>query len=277
MRIQTTTKIYLVCALILLGVIVTNGTNHSDQRLVRALSRDTLNENGLIIDATTRQLHDAFEHLLNVQDEQVRYAYIGSEWESLQSKPNVTSASKDQIPYGQPVVLIQTRFGWTEILTRQGTRGWVRQTALVDSKSPKMTQLISSRYHDRSSAVDDLVETAKAQLGKPYVWGATGPRTFDCSGFVQYVYRQHGIQMPRVSADQALVGRKVNFETLNVGDLVFFDTRGDVNGNVSHVGIYIGEGSFIHASSGKSAMCVTISSFDSKYYKGRFLYGRRVF
>lgn len=116
---------------------------------------------------------------------------------------------------------------------------------------------------------------AKSFLGTRYVWGATGPDTFDCSGFTQWVYREVGIHIPRVSRDQARIGSYVNFHQLKRGDMVFFDTKKRKDGTVSHVGIYLGNGNFIHASS--NAHQVVINNFaDESFYRERFMWGRRV-
>ncbi len=116
---------------------------------------------------------------------------------------------------------------------------------------------------------------AKKFLGKPYVWGATGPNCFDCSGFTQKVYKSVGINLPRVSRSQAKVGKLVSFDELQKGDMVFFDTSRANRGRVNHVGIYLEDGKFIHASSGKRK--VVITSFNKKiFYKRHFLWGRRV-
>ncbi len=116
---------------------------------------------------------------------------------------------------------------------------------------------------------------AKKLLGKKYVWGATGPYTYDCSGFTQKVFRDAGINIPRVSRDQAKVGQLVDYSHLRKGDMVFFDTHKPRTGKVTHVGIYLGNGNFIHASSG--AKKIVIFNFNQKkYYKNRFLWGRRV-
>ena len=133
--------------------------------------------------------------------------------------------------------------------------------------------LINKRlsFHD----INDIERNAKSFLGTPYVWGATGPSTFDCSGFTQWVYRDAGIKIPRVSRDQAKVGEFVRYENLQRGDMVFFDTKKRRSGIVSHVGIYLGDGNFIHASS--SGKKVVIYNFNKKsFYKKRFLWGRRV-
>ncbi len=125
------------------------------------------------------------------------------------------------------------------------------------------------------ATIRNLELRAKSFLGVPYVWGATGPNKFDCSGFTQWVYRDIGINIPRVSRDQARVGQFVTFNNLQAGDMIFFDTHKKRTGRVSHVGIYLGNGNFIHASSaGKK---VVIYNFNEKpFYKQRFLWGRRL-
>jgi len=121
----------------------------------------------------------------------------------------------------------------------------------------------------------DIEETAKRFLGRPYVWGATGPNCFDCSGFTQMVYRLVGINIPRVSRSQAQIGKLVKFDELQKGDMVFFDTSKEHKGKVNHVGIYLGDGKFIHASSGGHKVIIT--SFKKRaFYRNRFLWGRRV-
>lgn len=94
---------------------------------------------------------------------------------------------------------------------------------------------------------EDVVEKAKSKLGCPYVWGATGPNYFDCSGLTQWSYRQMGISIPRVAAAQAQAGKKIDRDELKVGDLIFFRTDSSTPNRISHVGMYIGNGKFIHA------------------------------
>ncbi len=128
---------------------------------------------------------------------------------------------------------------------------------------------------DNPVITKNIEDKAKKLLGKPYVWGATGPECFDCSGFTQKVYKTVGINLPRVSKNQAKVGKLVRFNELKRGDMVFFDTSRKRVGKVNHVGIYLEDGKFIHASSGKHK--VVITSFDKKrFYKNRFLWGRRI-
>ena len=118
-----------------------------------------------------------------------------------------------------------------------------------------------------------LLRRAFALLGTPYRWGGNSPdRGFDCSGLVGYVYRTAlGIDLPRISRDQARAGERVaDRAAMAAGDLVFFGRRG----RVDHVGIYIGEGKFVHAPSrGKDVM---VSSLDEGYWGRRFVQARRV-
>jgi len=146
----------------------------------------------------------------------------------------------------------------------------------ISYKQPSPVRQMYSRVNNQLQDLLNGIEwKAKSFLGTPYVWGATGPRTFDCSGFTQWVYRDLGINIPRVSRDQAKVGEYVRYENLQKGDMVFFDTKKHRSGKVTHVGIYLGNNNFIHASSaGKK---VVIYNFNQKtYYKERFLWGRRV-
>ena len=125
------------------------------------------------------------------------------------------------------------------------------------------------------TVVNGVEASAKKLLGIKYVWGATGPYTYDCSGFTQKIYRDAGINIPRVSRDQARVGQFVSYDNLRRGDMVFFDTKKKRTGIVSHVGIYLGDGNFIHASS--AAKKIVIYNFNEKtFYKKRFLWARRV-
>lgn len=91
-----------------------------------------------------------------------------------------------------------------------------------------------------------LIARAKQFIGTPYKWGGTGPLGFDCSGFTQYVYRQFGINLPRVSYQQASVGKRISLKELRPGDLVFWDNSSR-NKGADHVAIYIGNGLVIHA------------------------------
>jgi len=118
---------------------------------------------------------------------------------------------------------------------------------------------------------DEIVRTAHSFIGVPYQWGGESARSgFDCSGLSMVVYRQNGLNLPRVSRNQFQAGQPVHPGSLQKGDLVFFATRG--SGQVSHVGIYIGGGKFIHApATGRN---VGIERLSRPYYRSRFVGAR---
>lgn len=123
-----------------------------------------------------------------------------------------------------------------------------------------------------STALSGSVLSKAAQyLHTPYVWGGTSPRGFDCSGFVQYVFRQYGYSLPRTAADQASVGKKVSKNDLKPGDLVYFAS----GGSIDHIGIYVGSGKFIHASSPRSGG-VIYTSLSESYYAARYAGATRI-
>ena len=122
------------------------------------------------------------------------------------------------------------------------------------------------------SRVQNLLQHALALLGTPYRWGGAGTDGFDCSGLVGYVFHSAlGIELPRVSREMATSGELISDRAqLSPGDLVFFGHRG----RVSHVGIYVGEGRFLHApSTGKDVM---VSSLNNGYWSGKYMQARRV-
>ena len=122
-----------------------------------------------------------------------------------------------------------------------------------------------------SSVASKIVTTAKKYIGTPYVWGGSTPKGFDCSGFVQYVFNQHGITLPRTTTEQYKVGSYVSKSNLKAGDLVFLQNT--YREGISHVGIYVGDGKMIHASSSKG---VVISDLGSSYYVKHYYGARRV-
>lgn len=116
-----------------------------------------------------------------------------------------------------------------------------------------------------------VVATALEFRGVPYVFGGTDPTGFDCSGLVQYVFAQHGTQLPREARDQSRIGRRVDVNEVQAGDLVFFQT---VTRGASHVGLAIGGHQFVHAPSSRGV--VRVERYDSSYWASRFVGARRL-
>lgn len=166
---------------------------------------------------------------------------------------------------------------WYNVIDGSDREGWIHQDfiAIVLDNSDLSTPV--SRSASRFAGLAKLGDYAKGFLGTPYKYGTSGPQSFDCSGFTSYIFKNFGIVLPRSSKDQATAGEKVSKKDLALGDLVFFDTVGKIDGQITHVGIYIGDGKFIHASSGSNAKKVVISDLNEGYYKDRFITARRVF
>jgi cell wall-associated NlpC family hydrolase len=114
------------------------------------------------------------------------------------------------------------------------------------------------------------VATALSYRGVPYRNGGSDPSGFDCSGFVQWVFAQHGMKVPREVRDQYDLGRKIGRTDIRPGDLVFFDT----SGGASHVGIALGGDEFVHAPSSRGV--VRVENYTSEYWKKRYVGTRRI-
>lgn len=140
---------------------------------------------------------------------------------------------------------------------------------------PTSSTNYKSKYHNLSSRGlirgNSIVTSAMRFLGTPYVWGGTTPGGFDCSGFIQYVYKLNGIKTPRLAHHQCYAGTPVSKANLRPGDLVFFETY---TVGISHVGIYIGDSKFVHAS---SSGVVRINSLNQEYYSSRYRAGARYY
>ncbi|SHK52589.1 Cell wall-associated hydrolase, NlpC family [Selenomonas ruminantium] len=121
------------------------------------------------------------------------------------------------------------------------------------------------------SKVGDILRTARSYIGVPYSFGGTTPKAFDCSGYLQYVFAQNGINIPRTADEQYKLGlRTSSSKQLVPGDLVFFTTY---EPGASHCGIYLGDGEFIHASSSKG---VRVDALSDDYWAPRFLGGKHI-
>lgn len=143
---------------------------------------------------------------------------------------------------------------------------------------PKVDALVNlpkkqeQQVQEETNKLDKIVELAYKQLGKPYVWGTHGPRSFDCSGLTSFLYKQaYGIGISTSSRAQASYGYKVSKSNLKKGDLMFFATGG---GGISHVGIYVGNNKLIHASTPSTG--VILSDINSSYYQRTFVTARRL-
>ena len=149
---------------------------------------------------------------------------------------------------------------------KQAVRHIAEATAKAHSKG--VTYRLSD--NDREA----LLKYARYFKGGRYKWGGTTPEGFDCSGYVQYLYKKHGINLPRTALSQSKTGIPVQPDQLQKGDLVFFLTDKKRGIPVTHVGIYLGNGEFIHAASRKKG--VIISPLDHGHYQKCYVGARRI-
>lgn len=139
---------------------------------------------------------------------------------------------------------------------------------VVISRAPRVPE--SRPFLDRSK-VSAIISTAKKYIGVPYKFGGTTPKAFDCSGYLQYVFAQNGLTIPRTADEQFKLGlRTMSSSQLEPGDLVFFTTY---EPGASHCGIYLGSGKFIHASSSRGVRIDELSNsyWQPKYYGGKHI------
>lgn len=153
---------------------------------------------------------------------------------------------------------------------------------LLNSRQQILNQFISGnamhetpvRPLSQSGSSDDLIKSAMGLLGVAYRYGGTSVRTgFDCSGFMQHIFRlSMGLNLPRTAEQQATMGRYVSRSELQSGDMVFFRTEG--GSRISHVGLYIGNNRFIHAP--RTGKNIEITSLSHRYWDSKYAFGRRV-
>ena len=179
---------------------------------------------------------------------------------NVRSAPSTEGSRVRQLSAGSVVEIVAEQEGWYQIAD-----GYI---------SADYITIIDAAEAAAYNSVSSVVEYAKQFLGYPYVYGGTSPRGFDCSGFVKYVFAHFGVKMNRTASAQMDNGTPVSMNNLIPGDVVFFKKPGSSASRASHVGIYIGNGQFIHAST--SSTGVIISKMSSAYYTSGFVGGRRL-
>lgn len=180
---------------------------------------------------------------------------------NVRSEPNTDSAKVGSLKSGKIVqILGQTQSGWYQI-----ENGYISAEYVV---------LVDAAEAQKSSKGQEIADYALQFVGYPYVYGGSSPSGFDCSGFTSYVYRQFGYSLNRSAASQLSNGTPVSMNELQPGDLVLFKKSGTGSKAASHVGIYIGNNQFVHAST--STVGVIVSSLSEAYYTTGFVGGRRI-
>ena len=203
--------------------------------------------------------------------------YVNTQTVNLREAADKNSKVLKQLEINTQVTVISSANGWASVDVN-GVKGYISESLLSDTKQETSRAGSVERNNtasannaiqpaDSSGSGDAVVAYAKQFLGSKYVSGGNGPNAFDCSGFTKYVYSNFNVNLNRTAAAQYSNGTAVS--ELQAGDLVMFGPSG-----ISHVGIYIGGGSFIHAANPSRG--VTIDTLTSGYYKTNYVGARRV-
>lgn len=194
---------------------------------------------------------------------------------NVRSGPGTTYSKVTTLSDGAVVSIVGIDNGWYKIKTSSGATGYVSSEYMVtckDSSGSRGDGTTAVAVASNSSMGQQIVDYAKQFLGVPYVYGGNGPNSFDCSGFTSYIYRHFGYTLNRTASTQLSNGVAVSKSELQPGDLVFF--RYNTSYPASHVGIYIGNGQFIHASTNKYQ--VQIDQLLTGHYANVYIAGRRI-
>lgn len=205
--------------------------------------------------------------------------------------PSTSEEVVDTLVLNSQVIVTAEDGDWYKVKV-DGKEGYIAKRLLSNSKTESTSRSADEREETQveenektseqvaettavaSSKGQEIVNYAKQYLGCKYVYGGSGPSTFDCSGFTMYVYKNFGISLSHSAIAQSKNGTYVAKEDLQPGDLVFFKDYETMNG-IGHCGIYVGDGNFIHASSG-TGYCVKISTLLSGSYNTRYETARRL-
>lgn len=222
------------------------------------------------------------------------YAKVAKDSVVVRSGPSSEHRKVVVVPSGTLVKVLDRANGWYKLRFPLGTVGWVRGDLLKPTSRPavqaasagrerRRQRVVASSVVRRHGEADSIVRplpsgdgsvlgTAFAMRGTRYRYGASSRSAVDCSGFTRLVFQRHGVSLPHSSRAQANLGVGVPKSQLQKGDLVFFKTNRGTR--INHVGIYIGDGKFIHASSGGGR--VQVNSLNEGYYAKRFAGARRL-
>lgn len=237
---------------------------------------------------TDGYMHESYLDTYSRRNVELGYGRVSGNGVNVRSGPGTSHSSLARANTGEEVYIIGFNNQWYKVIYDTHV-GYIRSDYLelteipyenqASKKSPLFFRNGSSTGVTPSAAAlkrpgslaDEIIANAKKYIGVPYLWGGTTPSGFDCSGYVQYIFRQSGITLPRTTTEQYKVGTYVSKANLQPGDLVFLQNT--YREGISHVGIYIGNGKMIHASSSKG---IVISDLSSSYYTKHYYGARRV-
>lgn len=202
---------------------------------------------------------------------------------NVRNQPSTSSKIEGKLFNAQTVRILSKSGQWYMLKTPDSSIGWVYSEYVALDKP--LTEINETTSRDnilsrgvefsRNSAIgEEIAEYSKKFLGVPYKWGGATPDGFDCSGLTYYIYKQFGITLNRTAEGQSAQGVYVDKSELKPGDLIFFDTNGTNDGEVTHDGMYIGNNQFIH--SANSRTLVSITDLSESYYSSTYVKAKRI-
>ena len=214
------------------------------------------------------------------QEQTTKTMYANSATVNVRKEASKDSEIVEQIKLNTKVTVLSEESGWAKVSVNS-KEGYIASNLLSSSKTQETTSRGSTTTRKKATSTETtqasygkgstVVETAKNYIGYKYVYGASGPNSFDCSGFTSYVFRLHGVSLSRTAKGQYSNGSAVSRADLQPGDLVMF---GPSVSGINHVGIYIGGGKIVHAANPSRG--VTIDTINSGYYNNNYVGARRV-
>lgn len=233
-------------------------------------------------------MHETYLDTYSRRNVELGYGRVSGNSVNVRSGPGTSYSSLARANTGEEAYIIGFNNQWYKVIYNSHI-GYIRSDYLdlteipYENKTSRQQPLFfrngtstgvtpsAAALKRPASLADQIIANAKTYIGVPYLWGGTSPAGFDCSGYVQYVFRQSGISLPRTTTEQYQIGTYVSKANLQPGDLVFLQNT--YREGISHVGIYIGNGKMIHASSSKG---VVISDLSTSYYTQHYYGARRV-
>lgn len=201
---------------------------------------------------------------LSINSVAAETGYVSCNLLNVRVSPSTSSGIVTQLEKNASFEIIYTDNGWYNIRMQGGKTGFVA--------SQYVTKNSTAVNSNASDVAKRIASDAYNYIGCRYSYGSSGPSAFDCSGFTSYLYKRQGYSLPRTSNSQGSYGTYVEKQNLTAGDLVFFSNRSDRK--INHVGVYVGNNNFIHAST--SVRGVVIDNLGSDYYKRNYVTARRI-